>query len=581
MTTAADPTLASAPTASGVRNLHAGRWRWLALAFLAMGVAMVMIDATIVNVAIPAITADLHLQPTDIEWVNSIYSLTFAALLITAGKAGDVFGRRRMFITGGIVFLLASVIAARSQSGEVLIFGRFVQGIGGAIMIPASLSLVNTIFRGRDRAIAFAVWGATIGTVAAVGPLLGGWITTAFSWRWAFLINLPIAILMVVGSLTFVPESRDEDARRGVDLPGVLLSAVGLAAVVFGLIEGQRFGWWSPTGPAPIGPFTWNSTVLSPVPIAITVGVALLIAFVQIERARARSGRVIVLDMSLFRIKSFRWGLLAGMVIMFGEFGILLTLPLFLQNVLGFTAVRSGATLAMVMVGALISAPASGALTRRTNAIFAIRVGLILETIAMIGLAFVYSPTANQWQFVPWLILFGIAIGFSTAQLQNAVLTHVPIDKGGQASGTSGTSRQLGTALGVAVLGAVLWMSLGSLVTSGLSANPNISHAQASAVSHVVVGSSGTVATSFRTAARDQAEATGSTSGAPSSPAAQLPPQVQQQLAYVSGVVDSSYSVATRRATFVGAGFVLVGWFATLAMGSARTRRDESGEIAP
>ncbi len=580
MTTAADPTL-SAPTASGVRNLRAGRWRWLALSFLAMGVAMVMIDSTIVNVAIPAITADLHLQPTDIEWVNSIYSLTFAALLITAGKAGDVFGRRRMFITGGVVFLLASVIAARSQSGEVLIFGRFVQGIGGAIMIPASLSLVNTIFRGRDRAIAFAVWGATIGTVGAIGPLLGGWITTAFSWRWAFLINLPIAILMVIGSLTFVPESRDRDARRGIDLPGVLLSAVGLAAVVFGLIEGQRFGWWSATGPAQIGPFTWTSTVLSPVPIAITIGVLLLIAFVRIERARGRAGRVIVLDMSLFRIRSFRWGLLAGLVIMFGEFGILLTLPLFLQNVLGFSAVRSGATLAMVMVGALISAPASGGLTRRTNAIFTIRIGLILEAIAMIGLSFAYSPQAVQWQFVPWLILFGIAVGFSTAQLQNAVLTHVPVEKGGQASGTSGTSRQLGTALGVAVLGAVLWMSLGSLVTSGLSANPTISQEQASAVSHIVVGSSGTVATSFRTAARDQAEGHGSTTGSPSSAASQLPPQVQQQLTFVSGVVDSAYSVATRRATWVGAGFVLVGWFATFAMGSARTRRDESGEIAP
>jgi EmrB/QacA subfamily drug resistance transporter len=575
MTTAADPTLSSAPTASAVRNLHADRWRWLALAFLAMGVAMVMIDATIVNVAIPAITADLHLQPTDIEWVNSIYSLTFAALLITAGKAGDVFGRRRMFITGGVVFLLASIIAARSQSGEVLIFGRFVQGIGGAMMIPASLSLVNTIFRGRDRAIAFAVWGATIGTVSAIGPLLGGWITTAFSWRWAFLINLPIAILLVVGSLTFVPESRDPDARRGVDLPGVLLSAFGLAAVVFGLIEGQRFGWWAPTGPAQIGPFTWNSTAISPVPVAITIGVLLLIAFVQIERARGRADRVIVLDITLFRIRSFRWGLLSGMVIMFGEFGILLTLPLFLQNVLGFSAVRSGATLAMVMVGALISAPASGALTRRRNAIFTIRVGLIIEAIAMTGLAFAYTPTATQWNFVPWLILFGVAVGFSTAQLQNAILTHVPVSKSGQASGTSSTSRQLGTALGVAVLGAVLWMSLGSLVTAGLSNGDVFTQAQAERISQVVVGSSGTIATTFRTAARD-----GSNGQTPTLPAG-TPPEVATAVPFISQVVDSSYSTATRRATLVGAGFVLVGWFATLAMGSARTRRDESGELAP
>jgi len=514
-----------------------GRKRWVALGFMSLGVAMVMIDATIVNVSIPVISKDLSLTPTDIEWTNSIYSLVFASLLITMGKAGDVLGRRLLFISGATLFLLSSVIAATSHSGEVLIAGRFVQGIGGAMMIPASLSLLNTIFRGKDRAIAFAVWGATIGSVAAIGPLLGGWLTTSYSWRWAFLINLPIAITLITGTLLLVPESKDEDAQRGIDVTGVITSALGLGALVFGLIEGQRFGWWSTVGVPKIAGAQWTYQALSPVPIAFVVSAVSLSLFVMIEKKRAEAGKVVLLDLELFRIRSFAWGQVVGMVIMFGEFGILLTLPLFLQNVLGFTAIHAGATLAFVMVGALLSTPPSGRLVGRYGAIRIVRLGLAIEIVAMFWLGYAYTIDATTWTFAPCLILFGAGVGLSTAQITNVILRDVPVEKSGQASGTQSTSRQLGTALGVAVLGAVLWISLANTLDNSLAHQAGITPAQRTQITSLVVESSGTALPVLRVKQPD-----------------------------IAKTADRAYAESTRRATWVGSAFLLIGLIGTFQM---------------
>jgi EmrB/QacA subfamily drug resistance transporter len=531
-----------------------GRLRWVALGFMSLGVSMVMIDATIVNVAIPVISSDLSLTPTDVQWVNSIYSLTFAALLITLGKAGDVFGRRLLFVLGATLFLVSSIIAARSQAGEVLIFGRFVQGIGGAMMIPASLSLLNTIFRGKDRAIAFAVWGATIGSVAAIGPLLGGFLTTQYSWRWAFLINLPVALILVIGTLLIVPESKDDDARRGLDIVGVLTSALGIGALVFGLIEGQRYGWWSVLGEPTIGPFTWPLDSLSPIPFVFLLSAVMIYVFVRVERARAAADRVVILDLDLFRIRSFAWGQVVGMVIMFGEFGILLTLPLFLQNVLGFTAIHAGATLAFVMVGALVSTPPSGRLVGRFGAIQIVRAGLALEIIGMLGLGWAYTIEATTWTFAPWLVLFGMGVGLSTAQITNVILRDVPVHKSGQASGTQSTSRQIGTALGVAVLGAVLWTSLGNSLGDQLNNQPGVSAEQSAEVTELVVSSTGTALGDLR----EQDPAIGLTA-------------------------DTAYAESTRFATWVGSAFLLIGLVGTFQMRSQNPpgrRPDEDAEAA-
>ena len=220
------------------------RKRWIGLLFISLGVSMIIVDATIVNVAIPNIFVDLKISTTQAQWIQEIYTLVFASLLLVFGRWADRFGRRKMFVIGILIFALSSVVAANVGSGDALIMARLVQGIGGAMMLPTSLSLLNSTFFGKERGIAFAIWGSTIGASAALGPLLGGYLTTSQSWRWAFGINIPIGAIVLIGLLIFVKESRGE-SESGADYFGALLSVLGIGSIVFGLIEGRNYGWWS------------------------------------------------------------------------------------------------------------------------------------------------------------------------------------------------------------------------------------------------------------------------------------------------------------------------------------------------
>src|SRR6476661_10575943 len=237
--------------------------RWWGLVAVSIAVALIIVDSTIVNVAVPYIVEDLGLTSSQVQWVQESYTLVFAATLLIWGTVADRIGRRRMLLIGVVVFVAASVLAAVAGSGEALIGARIIQGLGGAMILPTTLSLVNAGFTGRERGIAFAVWGSTIGGMVAVGPLLGGWLTTSYSWRWAFGINLPIGLLIVVGVLLFVYESKAEH-HDGVDVVGALLSAVTFASLAFGLIEGRTYGWWTTVRPLEIGDWTWPWS-LSPV----------------------------------------------------------------------------------------------------------------------------------------------------------------------------------------------------------------------------------------------------------------------------------------------------------------------------
>ena len=326
------------------------RRRWLAMPFIALGVAMIIVDATIVNVAVPTIIRDLHTTAVAAEWVNSIYSLVFAALLITLGRIGDMFGRRLLFTVGTVWFVAASVVAATASSSGILIFGRFLQGIGGAMILPATLSTVNSLFRGRERAIAFAIWGSTIGGMAAVGLYLGGLLTTELSWRWAFLINVPIGVAILLGLLTVVPETWDPPKGGGMGTGQVAL-VVGLTALVFGLIEGQAYGWWTSTRRLDL--VGWPKGVLSPVPVAFALAGLSLVAFLLVERARLRAGRLVVVDLRLFSISSFSRGNVAALIVALGEFGLLFVLPLYLQGALGLSALDTGAVLIPLAGGTL------------------------------------------------------------------------------------------------------------------------------------------------------------------------------------------------------------------------------------
>src|SRR5436190_432177 len=209
------------------------RARWWGLVVISLGVSLIIVDSTIVNVAVPSIIEDIGITSTQAQWVQEIYTLVFAALLLVFGRLADSYGRRRLFAIGAAIFGVSSVLAALSQSGGALIGARALQGIGGAMMLPTSLSLLNATFRGRERGIAFGIWGATIGGTAALGPLLGGWLTTSYSWRWAFGINIPLCLIVLVGLGLLVAESRDPSRQGGLDPAGALLSAVGFGGIVF------------------------------------------------------------------------------------------------------------------------------------------------------------------------------------------------------------------------------------------------------------------------------------------------------------------------------------------------------------
>ncbi len=457
---------------------------------IALAVSIIIMDATIVNVVLPVLIRDISLTVSQAEWVNSIYALVFAALLITVGRIGDVVGRRRLLIIGILIFGTASVLAAASGNGTMLIAARLAQGVGGAMILPATLSTVNALFTGRERGIAFAIWGSTIGGMAAVGPLLGGWLATDFSWRWAFLINVPVAIIVLVGTLLWVPETRDPHAQRGTDVPGVILSIGGLGGIVFGLIEAQRYGWWQTTERLTLGGFTWTWQV-SPAPIAFVLGIIVMVAFVLVERSRARRNRPVLLDLTLLRIRSFRYGAIAALIVALGEFGMLFTLPLYLQGALGYTALGTGLIVLALAVGTFLISGGSAQLTRRLGGRGVVRVGLALEVIAVAGLALSISASANAWALAAWLFLYGIGVGMATAQLTSVILADVPVAQSGQASGLQSTVRQLGSALGIAILGTILITTLSTATAANLRSVAGLDAPAQNQIVSLVHGSAG------------------------------------------------------------------------------------------
>ena len=469
-------------------TLTGGR-RWAALFFLAFGVAMIILDATVVNVAIPTMVKDLNLTTSDAEWVNAAYSLTFASLLIFFGRLADRFGRRRLFVIGALLFAVASAFVAMSGTPNALIGSRALQGIAAAMLLPASLSVINAVFTGKSRAIAFAAWGATIGGVAALGPLIGGWLTVYASWHWAFLINIPIAIIVVIGVLAVVPETRDLIDQRGIDIPGTILATLGLLGIVFALVEGQRYGWITSIGDFTLGTWTWPFS-LSIVFVSAVIGVLALVLLVVVEIKRLNAGKVVVLNLRLFKIKSFGAGNTVALVVSLGEFGLLFAIPLFLQSVRGYDALQSGYILLALALGSFVASGVGAQLAQRFGPVRVLQLGMVCEVVGIIGIGVVTSMTVTGWQMAPWLFIYGAGVGFATAQLTGVILSEVPVAESGQASAVQSTSRQVGAAIGTAIIGTTLVIGLSSGVSSNLEAQ-NVPPAVATQVADAVSASAG------------------------------------------------------------------------------------------
>jgi EmrB/QacA subfamily drug resistance transporter len=549
--------VAGQATASGAAIQESGRGRWLGLAMLSVGVAMIIVDATIVNVAVPSIIADLDLDLTAAEWVNTSYGLVFAALLVTLGRVGDVVGRRRMYLVGLVIFLIASVLAGAAQTGEWLIAARLLQGVGGAAILPATQSILNANFRGKDRAIAFGIWGSVIGGMAAVGPLLGGFLTTYVSWRWAFFINIPIGLLAIAGTLRYIGESRDEHAKPGFDFPGFVLITLGLGGIVFALIEGQTYGWLEPKRPFTVAGWTWPSTEVSIIPFILAGGALALVAFAVVELRRRRAGKFFLFDFTMWRYPGFRYGNLAGTIVSLGEFGLLFVLPLFLQAVLGLSAFETGALLISLAVGSFFAAPGAAAMARRFGPRRVVTVGMALEAVGILWTTLLISVDVNVLLFVPPLFIYGLGVGFATAQLTSIVLGDVPARESGLASGTNSTMRQVGSALGIAILGTVLAAGLSSGVRTQLIEHaPQIPEAAREGFALAIEQSAGQVLPALR---GDPADLVASGIVPPEFADVLSSPAAGPVLAQVVTAGEDAFVDAARTAGFVALGFVLLG----------------------
>jgi EmrB/QacA subfamily drug resistance transporter len=433
---------------------------WLVLVVLCTAIFMLLLDTTIVNVAQREIQVGLGADLSEIQWVLDSYILTYAVLLLALGRMGDIFGRKRLFVIGMVLFTVASALCGASGwlgdlvgiSGiNALIAARVLQGLGGAFMMPQTLSLITVVFPAEKRGAAMGIWGGIVALGAVVGPIVGGLIVTNYAWEWVFLINIPVGIIAVVATLAIVPESVDPLASRKIDWIGVLLSGFGIFGVVFALIEGNNWGW---TDPAIVGCFV--------------VGFALLAVFVWWESRAADP----IMKIELFRLRNFWVGNVIAFVVAFGMLGIFFPMTLFLQGVLGMTPIRAGLTMLPMSLMILVAAPLAGRMTDKIGARWILAGGLSLMTI---GIVFIISriDLETDWKsLAPALIVTGLGMGMTFAPMTAAAMREVPPRIAGSASGILNTTRNVGQVLGIAVLGSLLQSQVASHTETELADVP-------------------------------------------------------------------------------------------------------------
>jgi EmrB/QacA subfamily drug resistance transporter len=501
---------------------------------------IVVLDNTVLTVAIPSILADFHTTLPSLQWVLTGYSLVFATLLIIGGRLGDVFGHRRMFILGAALFGGGSLLAALSWSVPSLLVGEsLIEGIGASLMLPATLAIISTNFQGRERATAFAAWGAVIGLGGALGPLLGGFLTTNYSWRWAFGINVIVAPIAIVAAFAFIPRGARSTKRLAIDVPGALLVASGMFLLVFGLNEVGKYGWWKPLENFDLfGVDVWPSSVgVSVLPFVFLASAAFLFAFYRYERARERADRDPLFEFGQLRHRGFRYGLITAGILSMGQLGLFFVIPVFLQEAEHLSALENGLWMLPVGVFLIAGAQVGGRMTRRINTTRVVQIGILLEVIGLVTIAFTVHPGITLTELLPGWLLFGFGIGFANSQLTNVVLSDIDPEKSGVASGANSTSRQVGSALGVAVIGAAFASLTARNTTDALKAS------------------------SLPGPVRDAAISGVHASGAGYHPGTKLAPGVAQSLSHAltSGITDG-----TRGALLIAAAFVTFGAIVSL-----------------
>ena len=487
--------------------------KWWTLVAVCIGTFMLLLDVTIVNVALPRIQAGLGSSFTDLQWVIDAYALTLAALLLTSGSLADLVGRRRIFVIGLVIFSSASLLCGVAQSPLMLNLSRGVQGIGGAMMFATSLALLGNAYRGRDRGVAFGVWGAVTGAAVSIGPVIGGALTDALSWRWIFLVNVPIGVVALALTLSKVAESRDPQGAR-LDIPGFVTFTAALAALVFGLIESGRKGWGS-------------GLVVG----CLIASVLLIAAFVMVERL----SRAPMLDLSLFRRPAFDGASIVAFTLSASIFAMFLYLTLYLQNILGLSPLGAGVRLLTLSGAILVTSFVAGRLTTVVPVRLLMGAGLALVGLSLLLMRGV--TVSSSWtHLLPGFLVGGVGVGLINPPLASTAIAVVPLRQAGMGSGINSTFRQVGIATGIAALGSIFTSEVRSHVNSGLlAAHQGGSHAIATAIS----------------------------SGETHQAIAHVPPQAR---AIVGEVARSSFVAGLNEIFLVAAILALMGAFASLLL---------------
>jgi EmrB/QacA subfamily drug resistance transporter len=417
--------------------------KWWTLGAVAFGLFMIMLDNTVVNVALPSIQRELGASLSQLEWIVTGYALSFAALMLTGGKLADLFGRRLIFVVGIALFTLSSLMCGLADTGHQLIAWRIVQGVGAALMNPSTLAIISATFPPQQRGMAIGIWAGTSAMALAIGPLVGGLLTEHVGWSWIFFVNVPIGVLGIVASFLLIDESRDDSHEQRPDIPGLLTSGIGLFALTYGLIEANSYGWTS-------------GRILG----AFAVAVVSLTAFALLELHQ----RIPMMDLSLFKNGTFAGANLAMLLVALSMFGVFFFVSLYMQNILGFSAVQAGAAFLPMTLLIVIVAPIAGRLSDRFGSRWLITTGLTLLSIQL----FYYSTLgteANFWNLVPGMITGGFGMSLAMTPTAAAVIRAVPTAKAGVGSATLNSMRQVGGALGIALMGAIMGHVTGGLQT--------------------------------------------------------------------------------------------------------------------
>lgn len=471
--------------------------KWMPLVVLAFALLIIILDTTILNVSLRTIINDLHTNIQGIQWVITAYSLMLAAFTITGGRLGDLFGRKRMFVLGAFLFAIGSFITSISTSVGMMIIGEaIIEGIGAALMMPATTSLLVSNYEGRDRQIGFGVWGGIAGAGAALGPVVGGFLTTYYSWRWAFRINLVVAALVIAGSY-LIKEARDTSEKKQLDYLGVVLSSLAMFLVVFGLIESSTYGWFAAKQIFTIGSLSFGFLGgVSIVVPSIVLGLVILALFVLWQHSREQRGKTPLVSLSLFQNTVFVRGALIVAILSLGQAGISFALPVFFQSVLKLSALQTGIAMLPMSLTLLVVSVFTAYVSKFFTPKRIIQGALMIDAVAFVALALGIASDTSQWALVPGFVLFGLGMGLLFSQASNLTLSAVSVKQSGEASGVNGTLRQLGASLGSAIMGAVLLSTLGANLVSGVqnsavipaTAKPAIEQTMQSQVSTIEFG---------------------------------------------------------------------------------------------